>query len=78
MLCSKEILESENIDFKILEPLVIETISKAFDIGPLQAQTGPAIRNDDFTIKKHLQMIKDENLKSVYEVLTNSLKRKSI
>lgn len=77
LLCSKEILDQEEIDFKILEPLVKETISKAFDVGPLTAQTGPAVRNDLLTLKNHLEMLKDENLKNIYKLLTESIRKRT-
>ena len=39
------------------------------------AQTGPALRGDETTIKKHLELL-DENMhKSIYELLTKAIKK---
>ncbi len=65
--------ETHDLSFELLKPLLQETVSKAFDIGPLQAQTGPARRGDQETIKKQLAGIDDDQLKQTYISLTNSI-----
>lgn len=72
---SKEILESESLDFEMLKPLIIETTQKMLDAGhPADVQTGPAVRNDVGTINKHLEVLQDdEDLVSVYTTLTESI-----
>ncbi|MGV3631077.1 MAG: Rossmann-like and DUF2520 domain-containing protein [Bacteroidota bacterium] len=69
---SKEYLEKQGIDWKLLEPLITETIGKALEIGPEQAQTGPAVRDDKNTIQKHLDML-ESPLKEIYKVLSNAI-----
>lgn len=62
--------------FEILEPLVRETISKAIDIGPENSQTGPAVRNDQNTIEKHLELLSFEpELQMIYNEMTRSIKK---
>ena len=39
------------------------------------AQTGPAKRNDKKTIKRHLKQIESEEHKTIYELLTASIKK---
>jgi predicted short-subunit dehydrogenase-like oxidoreductase (DUF2520 family) len=54
--------------------LIRETVEKALDIGPSNSQTGPAVRGDQKTMEKHLDMIRnDENLHSIYELMTRSI-----
>ena len=65
-------IEDNGNDWKLLFPLIEETFKKAIEIGPLNAQTGPAKRNDQNTIEKHLEII-NSKYKSLYKDLTNSI-----
>lgn len=65
----------EGIDFRQLQPLIEETALRLRTISPKEAQTGPAIRQDEETIQKHLDLLKHEPaLKEVYEQLTRSIR----
>ncbi|RZP05239.1 MAG: DUF2520 domain-containing protein, partial [Flavobacteriales bacterium] len=44
---AKEILDDKNLDFNILKPLINETVDKIHKLDPENAQTGPAIRNNN-------------------------------
>lgn len=72
---SKEILESENLDFELLKPLIVETVNKMVRAShPADVQTGPAVRNDTSTINNHLRFLSDdEDLLKVYTTLTESI-----
>ena len=71
---SKDILENYEIDFKVLYPLLYETIDKAFSIGPENAQTGPAVRADYDTLDNHLDLLKDKaEIAEIYQDITNSI-----
>jgi len=72
---SKEILESENLDFELLKPLIAETVKKMMQAGhPADVQTGPAIRKDRRTLEAHLAFLADdEDLSKVYSTLTESI-----
>jgi len=52
------IMEENGAGFPMLEPLIRETFSKMIETGPAGAQTGPAVRGDDETILKHLELLK--------------------
>jgi len=54
---AEDILETANMNFDILVPLVIETIEKSFELGPKNAQTGPAIRGDLNILERHMEML---------------------
>ena len=67
-----EICEENNVPFKILLPLILETANKITTLTPLKAQTGPAIRNDTKTIEKH-NAILTKNQQDIYTLLTKSI-----
>ncbi|MEL0456635.1 Rossmann-like and DUF2520 domain-containing protein [Flavobacteriaceae bacterium SZ-1-7] len=68
-----EITESEGAEFDFLKPLILETANKVQELSPYMAQTGPAKRNDQKTIKKHLNLLENEHHKEIYELLTKSI-----
>ncbi|MFL5808202.1 MAG: Rossmann-like and DUF2520 domain-containing protein [Flavisolibacter sp.] len=66
--------KNENLDFKLLLPLIRETAARLDDIPASASQTGPAARNDQNTIARHLELLKKyPELKRMYEVLTESI-----
>ncbi|MDX9847161.1 MAG: DUF2520 domain-containing protein [Tenuifilaceae bacterium] len=76
MLAISQMLAEENeFDFKLLKPLVVETIEKALAGNPLDAQTGPAVRGDSETIKKHVALLSriDDDLRDLYLALSTSI-----
>jgi len=67
----------EHIDFRQLIPLIEETVQRLKTSSPADTQTGPAARNDEQTLQKHLDILKDHpHLKNVYIFLTESIKQK--
>jgi predicted short-subunit dehydrogenase-like oxidoreductase (DUF2520 family) len=70
-----EITESTSVDFNILKPLIKETAKKIEALSPYRAQTGPALRHDKKTIKKHLKLLQDEQHKEIYELLTKAIQK---
>ena len=70
-----EISDGSRLDFTILKPLILETALKVQDLSPYQAQTGPALRNDKKTLKRHLKQLDNENHKLIYELLTKSIQQ---
>jgi predicted short-subunit dehydrogenase-like oxidoreductase (DUF2520 family) len=70
---SQFILKRNGLPSKILYPLLCETIEKAVKIGPAKSQTGPAIRGDSSTIKKHLGLLPKAHQKDIYIAITKSI-----
>lgn len=66
------ICEQNNIPFEILKPIIQETAAKIISLQPIDAQTGPAIRNDSDTIEKHTTML-TQNQQEIYTLLTKSI-----
>jgi len=73
----KEISGQAGMEFKVLLPLLEETMEKASDLGPEKSQTGPAVRNDKKTIEKHLDLLSfSPDLHKIYQVITDSIIKK--
>lgn len=71
---SGEFLSKNGRELNLLQPLIVETLKKAFQEGPEKSQTGPAKRGDLETIHKHLNMLsEDDELSKVYELLSKSI-----
>lgn len=69
-----EFCKTENIDFKELFPLINETVSRIQTNAPKAVQTGPAIREDIYTLGKHLQILSAHpDLKYLYLKLSESI-----
>ncbi len=65
-----EICQENHIPFDILKPLIQETANKIVTLSPKEAQTGPAKRNDQKTIRAHEQFLTDEKQATIYKLLT--------
>lgn len=64
----------ERLDFKTLMPLIEETNLRAKEISPFLTQTGPAIRDDIYTLNRHLQALSvHPDLKNIYLKLSESI-----
>jgi predicted short-subunit dehydrogenase-like oxidoreductase (DUF2520 family) len=71
---AEEYCKREGIAFTQLLPLIEETISRIKEVSPKQAQTGPAVRHDEETIRKHLSLLEGHpELKKIYLMLTSSI-----
>lgn len=66
--------QRESIDFKNLVPIINEINLRIKEFSPFLTQTGPAIRNDVFTITRHLNAMSHyEDLKYMYLKLTENI-----
>lgn len=75
LLTNSELISGEH--FKLLMPLLRETINRISKESPALLQTGPAVRGDQKTIQKHLEYLSKQHPKLVdeYEFLTKILMR---
>lgn len=81
LVLANKILSETDMDFGVLMPLVTETISRLKDNSPENMQTGPAIRGDENTMNKHLEVLSDLNytqLTAVYKTISESIRQLSI
>ncbi len=71
---SQDLLNQNNLSFDLLKPLIAETMSKGLEIGPDNAQTGPAIRGDFEILDKHMDFLKtDESLVAIYKLISQHI-----
>jgi len=72
-------LQSNDLDFSILHPIILETASRILELSPTKLQTGPAKRGDSITIERHLELLKSHpQLEGLYKMLTAGIQsRKS-
>jgi len=68
----KDICDEHHVPFEILHPLIEETSKKITNISPKEAQTGPAKRNDQQTIKNHLEQLNSQQ-QEIYKLITQSI-----
>ncbi len=70
----QQITVEAGVDFGLLKPLILETVLKISQHTPYDMQTGPARRNDEKTIKKHLEYLqKFPEFVQLYTLLTKSI-----
>jgi len=70
-----EICIQNDVPFELLLPLINETATKIQDLSPLDAQTGPARRNDKGTFGKHLAQLKSKKHNNIYTLLSKSIQK---
>ncbi len=70
----EKVIEEAGLPFETLVPLIDETCQKIHEITPKQAQTGPAKREDQVIIEKHLAMLKNKNdWFQIYQLMTQGI-----
>ena len=68
---------AEGIEFRSLVPLITEISSRLKQFSPLDIQTGPASRNDQGIIDKHLSLLKSyPEQEHFYQIFSESIKRR--
>ncbi len=73
---SENYLNNNGLALDTLYPLMRETVAKAIELGPGNAQTGPARRNDQRTISAHLEALsQDPELQDLYRRMSDAITR---
>ncbi len=71
---AEEIMKRQGLDFDMMKPLIIETISKSLQLGAKKAQTGPAIREDYETLEEHHRFLAyNEQLAEIYRLISQDI-----
>lgn len=71
----EHLLSSHGLPFKAMLPLIDETAEKVHHLSPVQAQTGPAQRNDRNIMESHLNMLKAEpDLAELYKRISENIR----
>ncbi len=75
---AEEILGKKDISFDIMYPLIQETLRKAMQQKPSLVQTGPAIREDEDIMQKHLKQLSTlPDYEKIYNFISQSIIRNS-
>ena len=71
---SDQLLKDNKMGLELLYPLIRETSEKVMKMNPVEAQTGPAARNDQEIIRKHLALLSDRpEMREIYRLLSDSI-----
>lgn len=71
---AKALLESNNLEYEMITPLLEMTFDKITRKPYNMTQTGPAKRGDALVLEKHIALLSnDPYLKEVYEAMSNSI-----
>ncbi len=71
---SRDLMSDRGLDFGLLMPLIMETTSKATEMDPAEAQTGPASRNDTEVVRAHIDLLKGyPELQKIYTFVSESI-----
>jgi len=71
---AEKLLNNSGMDFKMLIPLLEESLANLKKDSAFNLQTGPARRNDKQTIARHLDLLENEKDRKIYNLLTQSIK----
>lgn len=68
------LLQTKDIQFDVLKPLILETAKKVQEMEPEKAQTGPAVRFDENVINAHLSELKENaNYQELYKLISKQI-----
>lgn len=66
-----DLCRDEKLDFSLLLPMIRETAERVERYPPRDVQTGPAIRGDGITVKRHLEILSKYNsISELYKLFT--------
>lgn len=68
-------LQDQQLSLEILRPLLEQSLKSLGQGDPARQQTGPALRGDQKTIQRHLEMLPDEQSRQVYRIMTSSIQK---
>lgn len=68
-----EKLGEQDLPFDMLQALGEETVAKAFNLGPGNAQTGPAKRGDWSVVENHMKKIVNDKQRTLYQLISENI-----
>lgn len=74
---AEQICATQGLDWRILRPLLQNTVSKLDNLTPFDAQTGAARRGDENTLQRHRRLLEalPPQAAAIYELLTQSIQK---
>lgn len=74
LLVAQDLMREHRLSYDWLKPLIAEMINKSLNIGPENAQTGPARRGDLEILDKHLEFLQeDPAIAELYKVISQHI-----
>ena len=70
---AEKVLEEEDLDFSLYQPLIQETANKVKELSPRKAQTGPMVRYDRTIMDAQIALIPDERTRQIYRLMADSI-----
>lgn len=70
---SHDVMKEQGIPFRILFPLIEETVAKIHTLTPHEAQTGPALRWDENVMQSHMDLLHEPRHREIYRLLSESI-----
>jgi predicted short-subunit dehydrogenase-like oxidoreductase (DUF2520 family) len=70
-----QIFQENHLDWSLIYPLLENTLEKAKFNDPNSVQTGPASRNDTSIMQKHISAMQDEELKTIYALISKKIQK---
>lgn len=71
---AEDFCKTEALQFEMLFPMIKEIAQRLEFASPRILQTGPAVRGDHETIRKHIELLEDHpSLKKIYSSMTESI-----
>ena len=73
---AQQLMEEANLDPGMLDLLMEETFHKLREMDTFSAQTGPAVRGDQLTMNKHIELLKDHpEWEKLYTFISRDIER---
>ena len=72
-----QLLEEQDISPDVLLPLIDETAAKIHSYSPINAQTGPAVRNDSDVLNRHIELLSNREMKEIYQLISKNIYKES-
>lgn len=74
---SQNLLEESGLSFELIKPLIFETVNKITVNSPENVQTGPAKRNDEEIMLKHLKILgSNAEWQELYRLISQNIVKK--
>lgn len=71
---SADVLRKVHLPFSVMLPLIDETTRKVHELSPVDAQTGPAVREDHNVMQAQSRLLSDDPLmQKIYELMSESI-----
>lgn len=66
-----QLLSDAGIEWKVMQPLLQQTLDKTMQMTPRHAQTGPAARNDQTIMARHLAQLPSAEWQQIYQMMSD-------